>query len=242
MPFTHDSAGPLDKLDALLEDIFEAEDALSPDGDTSELSADFFSPLSTDCAHPFLHPTIVKKLTTHITKCTRSGKRSRQNTRDSSRTTSGTPRAKVGVSDLDTAALARVLRLLERSVKSGEDLDPFHTLHFVDSQPRSPSKKSAKKKSKADDRRSTSRTPHPIENGEGEDENGNSPPPGGPSEVELDELSKLLHIARDSVYAADCCISLLSSDRLTKQVRITSTYNSWLNILIHSSSSCIPRS
>lgn len=96
-------------------------------------------------------------------------------------------------------------------------------MHHVESQPRSPSKKSAKKKVKTDDRHPDSRIPLAAENDKAEDEDRPSSPSEGPSEIDLNILSKALQVARDSVYAADCCLALLSSDRLTKQVYVVST-------------------
>lgn len=206
-------SAPLEKLDTLLEDIVEAEDSLAPDGDISDLSPEFFSSLSEDTSHPMLHPNIIRKLTTCITKVARPNKRSRQNTRD--RTHSGSPKTKVAISDLETATLGRVLRLLERSVKAGEDIDPFGSLHHAGAEQRSPSKKAAKKKIPKDERRSESR---PADDREEADNDFNTPSSEGPTTADLDTLAKTLQVARDSVYAADCCIALLSSDRLTKQV------------------------
>lgn len=37
-------------------------------------------------------------------------------------------------------------------------------------------------------------------------------------EMDYEKLTRDLEIARDSILAADCCIALLGSDRLTKQV------------------------
>ncbi|KAJ3559315.1 hypothetical protein NM688_g422 [Phlebia brevispora] len=213
-----DARAPLDKLDTLFEDILEAEDTLPPDADLADLSYEFFSPLTTDSSHPLLHPNVIKKLTTYVSKVARPGKRSRQTTRDSTRTTSGTPKAKVSLRDLDTATLGRIFRLLERSVKAGEDLDPFSTLHHVDSQPRSPSKKSTKKSATKDKQRSKSKTPLTADNDEAPTADRGSPSPEGPADADLDALMHALQVARDSVQAADCCIMLLSSDKLTKQL------------------------
>jgi cohesin loading factor subunit SCC2 len=43
----------------------------------------------------------------------------------------------------------------------------------------------------------------------------------GPTTADFDNLTKLLDVARDSILAADCCIALLGSDRLQKQVRLS---------------------
>ena len=163
---------PLDKLRCLLEDIFEAEDALPPDMDLNDLPPEFFSPLTKDSASPLLATSLVRKLTGYLTKIARPMKRMRQSTRDNSHSK---PLSKTkGLGDLGTASLSRMLRILERTVKAGEDLDPFETarLHatFL---PKSPTKKSKVKVAKADDRRSKSNTPRPDE---GEGKEGAVPP------------------------------------------------------------------
>jgi len=133
------------------------------------------------------------------------------------------------MAEVDTQVLSRLLKLLERNVRAGEDVDPFpspsgnagfsatHASKSV-----SPQKKSPKKpaKSKKNERRSKSKTPGGEE---GEAEDGDGTGGGHAEEQELtegdfDNLTRVLDIARDSILAADCCIALLGSDRLTKQV------------------------
>jgi cohesin loading factor subunit SCC2 len=43
------------------------------------------------------------------------------------------------------------------------------------------------------------------------------------TEMDYDKLTRVLELARDSILAADCCIALLGSDRLTKQVSLCVT-------------------
>lgn len=124
------------------------------------------------------------------------------------------------MAEVETQVLSRLLKMLERNVRAGEDVDPFwHPTPTYVAPGASPSKKSPKKptKTKKAERRSKSKTP-------GEDEeDGAAERSGGSAVVELtesdfDKLLRSLEIARDSVIAADCCIALLGSDRLTKQV------------------------
>ncbi|OBZ71396.1 Protein rad9 [Grifola frondosa] len=72
------------------------------------------------------------------------------------------------------------------------------------------------------DGRSKSDTPGPstdARSGEEEIEpDTNESPTQQVTDADLENLTKLLDIARDSVLAADCCITLLGSDRLTKQL------------------------
>jgi cohesin loading factor subunit SCC2 len=114
------------------------------------------------------------------------------------------------------AVLSRVLKILDRSVRAGEDLDPFHyvagiKMHLL-ANPKS--KRSARKRKTATERTrmrprrcmAVDEPPPPP------------PPPQEATEADLEHLTKILEIAKDSVLAADCCIALLGSDRLTKQV------------------------
>ena len=223
---------PLEKLSSLIEDIFEAEDSLPADiSDAADLPAEFFSHLGTDYSRPLLAPSVVRKLTHYIGHVTRPTKR------DMSKTTAGnvpgsaalnTPRSRGRMTEIETQMLSRLLKMLERSVKAGEDLDPFATASFV-AQPSgregtaSPRKKKAS--GKKAERRSKSQTPK--EDGEDatmayeiEEENqGRRERDHEMQEMDYEHLTKTLDVARDSVLAADCCIALLASDRLPKQVR-----------------------
>ncbi|KAI0317644.1 hypothetical protein OF83DRAFT_1120276 [Amylostereum chailletii] len=211
--------GPLEKFSALVEDVFEAEDALPADAELESLPLEFFSPLTVEPARPQLHPNIIRKLTKHITQVVRPAKRVRTQS-----AAGQTPRAKgpLSIADLEIPTLARILKILERSVRAGEDLDPF--LSDRPAEPRgvtvSPSKKKSAKARKAlGERRSKSKTPG-VE-GEGAGAGREGTPMDVDPQVDmsdLDKLSRLLDIARDSILAADCCIALLGSDRLPKQV------------------------
>ncbi len=215
---------PLEKLIALLEDITEAEDSLSPDADLSELSSEFFSSLTFEASRPLLHANIIRKLCAHITKVARPSKRTRQNTRDSG---SRSPiKSRGTMLDVDTNLLSRILRTLERTVKAGEDIDPFGSSRSSSlgankiSEVGSPKKSPKKKHARTDDRRSKSKTPRPMED---DNEHREESTPGSevPTDADLDALTRSLELAKESIYAADCCIALLSSDKLTKQVRPT---------------------
>ncbi|KAL6300065.1 hypothetical protein BKA93DRAFT_803226 [Sparassis latifolia] len=223
-----DDRAPLEKLTTLLEDIFEAEDALPPDASPHDLPSDFFSPHTVDGAHSLLHPVIIRKLTSHIAKVARPSKRLRLSSRDGS-AIGGTPRAKGRMTDVDTNALSRILKILDRTVKSGEDVEPFGSAGEPTAKTSSQasakkSSKSSKKHAEDNARRSKSKTPK-ISSDEqvSDDENASMSADERPvsqdvTEVDLDKLTKVLDTARDSVLAADCCIALLASDRLTKQL------------------------
>jgi cohesin loading factor subunit SCC2 len=90
--------GPLEKLTSVVENIFEAEETLPTDIDINDLNHDSFPPLSTDCAHPLLSPTIVRKLTKYIGQVARPTKRLRQTTGG----VLGIPRAQGRMADVDT--------------------------------------------------------------------------------------------------------------------------------------------
>lgn len=214
---SHVFLGPLEKLLSLIEDIFEAEDTLPTEIEASDLNHDFFSPLSSDYTRPLLAPAVVRKLTKYIGYITRPSKRLRQPTGG----IMGTPRSKGRVSDVEPQQLSRLLKILDRSVKVGEDLDPFpHVTPSISSSAKSSPKKASTKKGgnktkKNNDNRSRSVTPKEPQEGVDDD----SPStPAVPTESDFNKLVVLLDTARDSILAADCCIALLGSDRLPKQV------------------------
>ena len=217
---THVYSVPLEKLVTLLEDIFEAEDTLPPEIEPEDLPTEWFSPLSIPGSLPYLHPTLVRKLTTHITKAARPSKRIRLGTRDVN-AAQGTPRYKGRMAEVDTAILARILKMLERSVRAGEDLDPFPppVNGPTATQKQAKSKKASGKRGPPDSARGKSQSPG--EHGDGEamevDEQRVEQRPA--TEKDIESLTRTFELARDSVLAADCCIALLGSDRLPKQVR-----------------------
>ncbi|KAF9457433.1 hypothetical protein BDZ94DRAFT_1326256 [Collybia nuda] len=206
-----DDRVPLEKLVSLIEDVFEAEDSLPPDVDPSDLS-EFFSLTTIDPTRPLLHPNIIRKLTKNIGHVARPTKRLR------TAGVQGTPRGKGRMAEVETQVLARLLKILERNVRAGEDVDPFlySGMPVQSGSSASPSKKSPKKaaRGKKAERRSKSRTPE----GEEDEEPTTYPEASELTDADLDRLSTTLEVARDSILAADCCIALLGSDRLTKQL------------------------
>lgn len=217
-----DERPPLEKLTSLIEDVFEAEDALPLDADPSSLQFEFFSTnTTTDFSRPLLNPSLIRKLTKYIGYVARPTKRLR-----TAAGVQGTPKGKGRMAEVDTQVLSRLLKLLERNVRAGEDVDPFPSSNPTSihvSKSVSPQKKSPKKlsKSKKNERRSKSRTPagEEEETGDGDAiESGELVEAQELTEGDLDKLTGVLDVARDSILAADCCIALLGSDRLTKQL------------------------
>jgi len=201
-----------------MEDVFEAEDNVPPEIEASELNHDFFSPLASDCSRPWLSSTIIKKLTKYIGHVARPTKRLRQATNG----VAGTPRGKGRMTDIDTQTLSRLLKILERSVKAGEDVDPFVYHAPPGSTKSSPKKPPTKRTPKAKKMDRRSQTPKDDVPGDPEDIAMTAEEPPVPavglSSQDFERLSDMLEVARDSILAADCCIALLGSDRLTKQV------------------------
>lgn len=124
------------------------------------------------------------------------------------------------MADVDTQMLSRLLKILDRSVKAGEDIAPFAHHPVTLSTKSSPKKPSAKKaaKGKKNDRRSSSQTPRDGDEGDGDPIGNDGSSSVNLNDADFDKLSGLLDVARDSILAADACIALLGSDRLTKQV------------------------
>ncbi|RDX49866.1 hypothetical protein OH76DRAFT_1556053 [Lentinus brumalis] len=209
-----DERAPLDKFLTLLEDVFEAEDGLPPDVEPEDLPMDWFSPLTAPGAQPQLHPNLVRKLITHITKVARPSKRHRLNSRDANGATQ-TPRYKGRMADIDVATLSRILKMLERSVRAGEDLDPFPAGVGASSQKPTKGKKSTKK-AQVDGSRSKSQSPG--EPADGDAMEVDEADQHSITDQDIEGLTRTLELARDSILAADCCVALLGSDRLPKQL------------------------
>jgi len=197
-----------------VEDIFEAEDALPADVDIGDLPSEYFSlAITIDASRPLLNSNVIRKLTKNIGHIARPAKRLRQSTAGAQ----ATPRGKGRMAEVKTSVLARLLKTLQRSVRAGEDIDPFLFSH--PGRPTgvhaSPSKKSPKKQA-----RGKKHEPHSKSSDHEEDEDVHTELDGAAdlTEAEFDKLSKALEVARESIVAADCCIALLGSDRLQKQV------------------------
>ena len=207
-PFT----APLEKLITLLEDIFEAEDTLPADASQESLPADFFSPITPDPSRPQLHPNLIRKLSKLISRLARPIKRLRSST---AATLSPNASVPISIGDVETTIHSRILKMLERSVRAGEDLDPFK----ADKAPEmrtsaSPNKKSKVSKKPTSDSRLQSQPPDEPQ----VDTNADTAEPPSVTDAELDTLAHNLELARDSILAADCCLALLGADRLPKQV------------------------
>ncbi|KAK7023031.1 sister chromatid cohesion protein [Favolaschia claudopus] len=195
---------PLEKLTALLEDIFDAEDALPPDGELSSLPAEYFSlSTTTDPSRPLLQPKLIRKLTKYIVQTISPGKRVRQGNSPRKEKTKT-------LSDVETPVLHRILKILERSVKSGEDIDPFPgppaaAPGSAASSPKKPSKK-AKGGDEAEREEMEVDAAAPVSG------------PAALTDLDYAKLARALETAADSVLAADCCLALLGAGRLTKQL------------------------
>ncbi|KIJ54752.1 hypothetical protein M422DRAFT_775001 [Sphaerobolus stellatus SS14] len=217
-----DERVPLEKLTSLIEDIFEAEDSISSDSDPSSIPREWFSIHTVDTSRPHLSTSAIRKLIKLTSQIARPRKRVRL-ARD-------TPRKPGGVgtlSEMETATLSRILKTLERSVKAGEDIDPFGSISDKKATTvKSPTKAGAKKK-KPPKASSKGKGKQPADGAAGA--NGEAPAEED-NVMEVDEqeealtpkdfqkLERQLEIANESVLAADCVIALLAADKLPKQL------------------------
>jgi cohesin loading factor subunit SCC2 len=217
--------GPLEKFLSVVEEIFESEDSLPTELGPEDLPHEFFSSLSIDSTHPLLSTSVIRKLLKYIGQIARPTKRMRQAGAGGPSGLATPSRRSGRMSDVEPQTLSRLLKMLDRTVQSGQDLDPFQqtsggssaNANGMVSGRSSPVKKSRKtKKAKEDD------DAMDVDEGEVEESQRSSKKESAatsfPSDAELDTLTKVLDQARDSVLAADCCIALLASDRLPKQV------------------------
>ena len=219
----HNRLDPLEKFVSFMEDVFEAEDTVPIEGPSnlqdqtqtqhSNSPFRFFSPLTDDWGHPRLHPHVMRKLVKTLEQIAK-----RQRSKKASE-----------LASVDAHLLRRLLKILQRSVKAGEDLSVFvgpmvprgDTAGASAGKPKgTPSKKSKKAKGKEQNQnqnqereRSKSKTPMVIDEEESE----------SATSVDWDKLESILQMVLESVLAVDGCIALLGSDDLSKQVSYSST-------------------
>ncbi|KAG8885372.1 Sister chromatid cohesion protein 2 [Tulasnella sp. 332] len=229
-----DQRGPMEKLTELLDDVFEAEDSLPADAeqinlDNTKQLTQFFSRLTLNYAHPLLSTTIIAKFTRLISQVARPTKRLRLTSRDG---TINTPAATAGLSDIEVGTFSRVLKLLSRSVKLGEDMDPFvgppplpksASMSGDDSKPVKGKKKADLKKKRPSKRAQSGShvddndPGEPVDDGEIDAEEAGSSRMGAITE-DLEKLESQLHMSKEAILAADACLALLSADKLPKQL------------------------
>lgn len=205
---------PFEKLESLIDEIFESEDDLPQYPDPGDLRRDLFSlSLTTNYARPCLNPAIISKITAIVGKISRPTKRRPPTSRGQNGAPNSARKDDGRMSDLEVPKILRLLKILERSVQTGEDLDPFK----LPSEPQSSTKRSVTKRSGKGSKRVKASETNPNE----DDNSAVDPEPDNPQEssVNLEGLLKCLATAKESILATECCISILSSDRLPKQVR-----------------------
>ncbi|KAJ3806212.1 hypothetical protein F5876DRAFT_80926 [Lentinula aff. lateritia] len=125
---THDrdERSPLDRLISLIQEIFQVEDGLPADPDATDLSqGGVFNPDSQDPSKPQLSARIIRKLTVHFGQI--RGARGPGKSVHSS-PTKGRGSRNEKLNDIGCDVLGRLLRIIARSVKIGEEADPFGLL------------------------------------------------------------------------------------------------------------------
>ncbi|KAG2009721.1 proline-rich protein Rad9 [Coprinopsis cinerea AmutBmut pab1-1] len=229
-----DDRGPLEKFVTVVDEIFESEDSLPADLGHEDLPQEFFSSWSPDCSKPLLNTSTIRKLLKYVGQVARPTKRMRQASAGGQGLLA-TPRTRAGrMADVDIQTLSRLLKMLERSLKEGEEVDPFKAtgsssgLNGTVSARSSPVKKGSRKKKAKDslDDDDSMEADEADELPQQHLKKGSTPPP---NDIELEKLTRLLDLARDSVLAADCCIAILASDRLPKQLYSEELITSCLN-------------
>lgn len=182
--------GTQEKFQTLLEDIFEAANSLPADPDSDSLSSNpFFDRLGRDNKTPLLATDIVEKITRYILRLN-SSKRSSDNA-------------------WDEESLKRVFRLLERSMRDAEDVDPFQADKKAGE---SKAKKGVKKGKKG------AKSP-PIEESQGESQETVT----GVDPEEVERYETLLRVAAAGMRAVECCLAILDCEGLSKPVSAACT-------------------
>lgn len=218
-----------------MEDIFEAEDSVpaDPTPDSLDELSEFFSPLTVDWTRPSLNTRTISKLTAIIDQVARPTKRIRRDHAFHSPSAAD----REGTSGIDTQQLLRIIKMLERSVFMGEDVDPLagptvklsesNSGGGEDTDNKFSSKNKKSKRAKTPDgrkSRSKSRTPVEPEDVDRREE----------IEVDHEKVDHDLQLAKEAIIAADACLALLASNQLPKQVCSirTTPWTQFLSILL----------
>lgn len=236
---------PIAKLQGLIEDLFEADDSL-PDRDSLQdllpgqslsSAADAFfeiieSPSSSggDARSVLvMRAAALQKLLKLVVKC------SRRHTEIAALSAKVQPATHPGLSTIPPADLIRLLSILERTARVGEDLDPFPSQanRSLASEPASPTKPQKGRKAERQ-AKSTSKTPEPEQTPEvqaeeeredsarQEDEAGTGLSHGdrelGSANEELERLNATFAVVDRAVLATECSLGVLTGDVLPKQV------------------------
>jgi len=212
--------GHTEKFVSYIEDIFEAEDSIPAEPPTqadSELY-DYFSKLTTDWSRPNLNVKAITKLIKLVDNVARPTKRSRLDALSHS----PSPGRTEELANVEFHQLSRIIKILERTVTLGEEVDPFEGpvvktsgntsgVATVATANKSPAKgkKSKRDKSPAEERKARSKSRTPVEP-EGNEEQA--------EEIDTDRIEYALRVAKESVMAAEACLALLGADHLPKQV------------------------
>ena len=199
---------PTEKFLSLLEDVFEAEDAVAPGVDPASIPTSFFSPSNTDASEPILQVQIIHRISKALGKVVRTSKRGRIAMQWESNALATPQQRGAGLASVETPTLSRLLKILERSVRAGEDLDPFNAASRKMERAGSADVSTSPQKAKQNRR---SKTP----SGPSEDATEHT---NNAADVDFAETLSVLELCRNSTLAADCCIHILTCDGLDKQV------------------------
>jgi cohesin loading factor subunit SCC2 len=183
-----DPAALVQKVHSLLEDIFEESDGFPANPPLEVVNhSRYFRGLSASGEHPLLSPETVDKLVKNFSRLHRS-KRSRQ--------------SKVEELQLDTELLGRLLRILERSMRDAQDLNPFPD----------------------NGRRTIIESTSPVKGGKGKKGKkaaSNGPEPSPELEVSEEEKGtgeRVLSAMSNAAAAALCCLVILRIPGIPKEL------------------------
>jgi cohesin loading factor subunit SCC2 len=177
---------------------------------------DYFSKLTTDWSRPHLNSKVLSQISQILGQIAKLNKRTRRSTLLQSPSGGQSD----GILNMDIQQLSRIIKILERSILLGEDIDPFSgpvvkTHSATDGQGddsgKSPAKGKKGSRAKSPEgrkSRSKSRTPGDTEVNDEES-----------TDIDPNKIEHGLWVAKESILAADACFALLTADHLPKQVR-----------------------
>jgi cohesin loading factor subunit SCC2 len=185
----------LQKIHAFFEDIFEDSDSFSAEPSPEDIrNSKFFASLSTD-GHPLLAGIGIDKIARHVLRAQGKNKRHRP------ATISGDD------AKWDEEAVARLMKLLQRSMRESENLVVFPD-DALKLSPAVEGEKMVKGRKKK---------PAKPKKGEGLEES-TSLEESSLDDAALTESESRLVVAVNGMKAVDCCLVILECDGLSKQV------------------------
>lgn len=188
------------KLQSLFEDIFEESDSFPANPTAGDAgSSKYFSGTSNDGDHPLLASATIEKITRYVSRAQGSKRRSASDTE--------------GLEG-DVGTMRRVLKLLERSMRQAERVEVFPE----DRKPSSSVKDEKNAGTGKGRKKGGKKSKSPVETQDSKQTGTPEISDIGLDQARIELLEEALSALQNRALAAECCLVLLDSGRVSKQV------------------------